>query len=305
MARSGAAAREGAAVPRAFALRPGAAAVPLGHRTHDEQAEPGAFDARRQRPGHAVEAPENALQLRLVGMPGPDRARAPRRAAVVAARRPRSRAPSRPSTSRRCRSGWRRPPAFRPGRPERSIGRRAGLIAQARPRARWCERAHASRHSSHELARSRRARFGVRLRAHAAGAQDLLDGGQQAVAVLQHDAVELLRACASSTARVCRVSRYRRMDATGVFNSCVTALMKASCCSLRRISRTRKMVFRTMPAMISSTDRMPRSSRMPVPPVQQDPTDVEDEDDADRPTPKAMKKAIDFRRPADDHPSRL
>ena len=32
----------------------------------------------------------------------------------------------------------------------------------------------------------------MRLAAHAAGAQDLLDGGEQPVAVLQHDAVELL-----------------------------------------------------------------------------------------------------------------
>ena len=54
------------------------------------------------------------------------------------------------------------------------------------------------------------------------------------------------------------------MDATGVFSSCVTALMKASCCSLRRISRTRKMVLRTTPAMIIIISRIPRTSRIPV-----------------------------------------
>ncbi len=54
------------------------------------------------------------------------------------------------------------------------------------------------------------------------------------------------------------------MEATGVFNSCVTALMNASCCSLRRISRTMEMVLTTTPKMMIDTSRMPRASRMPV-----------------------------------------
>src|SRR5579872_1586858 len=88
------------------------------------------------------------------------------------------------------------------------------------------------------------------------------------------------------------------MAATGVFNSCVTALMKASCCSLRRISRTKKMVFTTTPPMIRAIRSMPRKSRMPLrqlsntqPTYSRMTTDI-------RQAPSAMKKAIDFRRPA-------
>ena len=47
------------------------------------------------------------------------------------------------------------------------------------------------------------------------------------------------------------------MEATGVFSSWVTALMNESCCSLRRISRTRKMVFSTIPAMMSRKKMTP------------------------------------------------
>ena len=53
------------------------------------------------------------------------------------------------------------------------------------------------------------------------------------------------------------------MEAIGVFSSCVTALMKLSCCSLRRISRTRKMVFRMIPAMIAPKKIIPRKTLMP------------------------------------------
>src|SRR3954469_4879777 len=53
------------------------------------------------------------------------------------------------------------------------------------------------------------------------------------------------------------------MGATGVLSSCVTALMKESCCSLRRISRTRKIVFSTTPAMISRKKMTPRIARTP------------------------------------------
>ena len=44
------------------------------------------------------------------------------------------------------------------------------------------------------------------------------------------------------------------MEAIGVFNSWVTALMKLSCCSLRRISRTRKPVLRISPRMIAKKE---------------------------------------------------
>ncbi len=53
------------------------------------------------------------------------------------------------------------------------------------------------------------------------------------------------------------------MDAIGVLSSWVTALMKLSCCSLRRISRTRKMVFRVTPAMMKPKKMMP-STTMPT-----------------------------------------
>ena len=53
------------------------------------------------------------------------------------------------------------------------------------------------------------------------------------------------------------------MDATGVFSSCVTALMKASCCSFRRISRTRKTVFSTTPLISTATSRPPRNNKIP------------------------------------------
>src|ERR1700675_45302 len=50
------------------------------------------------------------------------------------------------------------------------------------------------------------------------------------------------------------------MDVIGVFSSWVTALMKLSCCSLRRISRTRKPVFKIMPRMIGAKKITPRNS---------------------------------------------
>src|SRR5277367_5317627 len=49
------------------------------------------------------------------------------------------------------------------------------------------------------------------------------------------------------------------MDVIGVFSSCVTAFRKLSCRSLRRTSRTRKMVLRTTPAMSSAKKGMPMS----------------------------------------------
>ena len=73
------------------------------------------------------------------------------------------------------------------------------------------------------------------------GFEHLIDRLMQPVGIGQHDVVELT-ALASLTSRDCSVSRYRRIDAIGVFSSCVTALMKLSCSSLRLISRTRKTV---------------------------------------------------------------
>ena len=64
--------------------------------------------------------------------------------------------------------------------------------------------------------------------------------------------------------RRCSVSRYRRIEVIGVFSSWVTALMKASCCSLRRISRTRKNVLSTTPLIRTVSSSTPRKSRIPL-----------------------------------------
>ena len=53
------------------------------------------------------------------------------------------------------------------------------------------------------------------------------------------------------------------MEASGVFSSWVTALIKLSCCSLRRISRTRKLVFRINPAVMAPKKITPRNTLMP------------------------------------------
>src|SRR5579863_5010713 len=87
------------------------------------------------------------------------------------------------------------------------------------------------------------------------------------------------------------------MEATGVFSSWVTALMKASCCSFRRISRTRNVVFRTTPAMIRASSTMPKNRRMPErQPSRTQPT-YRSMTTRVRPVPSAMKNAIDFLRP--------
>src|SRR5271167_4175579 len=50
------------------------------------------------------------------------------------------------------------------------------------------------------------------------------------------------------------------MEVMGVFSSCVTAFKKLFCCSLRRISRTRKMVLRMSPAMMKPKKMTPRTN---------------------------------------------
>src|SRR5271167_1113839 len=53
------------------------------------------------------------------------------------------------------------------------------------------------------------------------------------------------------------------MEAIGVLSSCVTALMKLSCCSFRRISRRRKIVLRTSPAEMAPKKITPRKTLIP------------------------------------------
>src|SRR5260370_686505 len=87
------------------------------------------------------------------------------------------------------------------------------------------------------------------------------------------------------------------MDAIGVFNSWVTALMKLSCCSLRRISRTRKIVLRTRPATMAPKKMMPRKTLTPwrqLRMIQPLPTANAT---ADRQTPSVRNEEIAFSRP--------
>src|SRR5436309_1642911 len=99
--------------------------------------------------------------------------------------------------------------------------------------------------------------------------------------------------------RLCRVWRYNRIDATGVFSSWVTALMNAPCCSFRRISRTRKIVLSTTPVMISGKARTPRISIPAWRQLTMTQPMLSASAPADRQTPRTMKNAMDFRRPPD------
>ena len=90
------------------------------------------------------------------------------------------------------------------------------------------------------------------------------------------------------------------MEATGVFSSCVTALMKASCCSLRRISRTRKMVFSTTPLTISASSSTPKKTQDAGAPVEHDPADIEQQDDRDEPGAERQEERDRFL-PAGNH----
>ena len=61
----------------------------------------------------------------------------------------------------------------------------------------------------------------------------------------------------------------------GVFSSWVTAFRKLSCCSLRRTSRTRKIVLRMTPAMMKPKEDNSQDERHHFAPVENDPADVE------------------------------
>ena len=60
------------------------------------------------------------------------------------------------------------------------------------------------------------------------------------------------------------VCRYNLMLASGVFSSWVTAWMKASCCSPRRISRIRNSVFSTRPPTRTTEVITPSSTSSPA-----------------------------------------
>src|ERR1700678_2193720 len=86
------------------------------------------------------------------------------------------------------------------------------------------------------------------------------------------------------------------MDAIGVLSSCVTALMKLSCCSLRRISRSRKIVLRTSPVVMALKKITPRKTLMPsrqLRVIQPNPTATAT---PARPTPRTRKVIVALRR---------
>ena len=89
---------ERAAAAGPVALGEHLAAVARDHRADDEQAQAGAFDARRDRAGNPVEALEDPLAARSPRCRRPDRARAAWRAPLRAARAPPPPAPADPST---------------------------------------------------------------------------------------------------------------------------------------------------------------------------------------------------------------
>src|SRR2546423_5333634 len=87
------------------------------------------------------------------------------------------------------------------------------------------------------------------------------------------------------------------MEAIGVFNSCETALMKASCCSLRRISRTRKIVLSMRPAMMTPKKMTPSTSRATLRQLSRIQLTFSARASPTRHAPSVMKNAMDLRWP--------
>jgi hypothetical protein len=72
--------------------------------------------------------------------------------------------------------------------------------------------------------------------------------------------------------------------------------MNASCCSFRRISRTRKIVFSTTPVMMTGKIRTPRMSSPASRQLRMTQLMLRKSAAAVRQTPRTMKKATDRRR---------
>src|SRR2546423_7785194 len=87
------------------------------------------------------------------------------------------------------------------------------------------------------------------------------------------------------------------MEAIGVFSSCETALMNASCCSLRRISRTRKIVLRMRPAMMTPKKMTPSTSRATLRQLSRIQLTFSVKASPTRHAPSVMKNAMDLRWP--------
>ena len=95
------------------------------------------------------------------------------------------------------------------------------------------------------------------------------------------------------------------MEVTGVFSSCVTAFRKLSCCSLRRISRTRKTVFSTTPAMMNAKKMIPRTRAPTSRHFRTIQLTLSAMATPIRQAPRVMKKAIVLVRLGDAHHRRL
>src|SRR5947209_15729874 len=73
--------------------------------------------------------------------------------------------------------------------------------------------------------------------------------------------------------------------------------MKASCCSLRRISRTRKMVLRMSPAMMTPKKMTPSTSRATLRQLSRTQLTLSVRASPTRHAPSVMKNAMDLRWP--------
>ena len=228
------------------------------HRSDDEQAEARAFDARRHRAGNPVEALEDPLELgrrdadALVAHAQRGRARlsgcssstatctcAPEYLMALSTRFETTAFSS--SSSPSTRGATRRTQRL-------AIGQRVVRQVMARARQRQAV--------LHDGARDRPARGwrggAWRRRARRAAPARWCPAAGRCP---RPSPGRTPAAWPRRSARLCSVCRYSRIDATGVFSSWVTALMNASCCSLRRISRTRKIVLSTTPVMMSGKDQ--------------------------------------------------
>jgi hypothetical protein len=75
--------------------------------------------------------------------------------------------------------------------------------------------------------------------------------------------------------------------------------MNASCCSFRRISRTRKMELRTTPVMTSGNTSRPTTSRPTFCQLKMIQPTLSASATLARHTPRTMNATIDLRRPPD------
>ena len=91
------------------------------------------------------------------------------------------------------------------------------------------------------------------------------------------------------------------MEAMGVFSSWVTALRKLSWRSFRRISRTMKMVLTTRPAMMHAEENNAEDQRNDLPPVIDNPADIEYDGQGNETSAERDEKGDGFAAAGDAH----